>query len=96
MDTSAAQPDASGEELAASADGVANALEAACLVAHDGGLDVVGALGIAFAFDPSGDVTVTVTGDDGKQDSAVVTAADIAARSDLAEDRESVPPAEPA
>lgn len=74
---------------------VANAAEAAIVLASRAGLDVVGASRIALDFAESGDVTVTVTTADG-EDSGVVLAADIAAIDDTDEDRESLPPPPPA
>lgn len=74
---------------------VANAAEAAIILAARGGLDVAGASRIALDFAENGDVTVTVTTADG-EDSGVVTAADIAAIDDTDEDCESVPSPPPA
>ena len=62
---------------------VANAAEA--------GLDVVNAPEITLAFAESGDVTVRAG-----SESRDVSAADIAARADTDEDRESIPPPPPA
>ena len=84
------------EEQTSAADGsrVANVCEAAVMLASLGGMDVTAARTIALDFDPSGDVTVTLTTTDGATDEATITAADIRAASDLDADheRESTPP----
>lgn len=67
---------------------VANAVEAAIVLAAKGGLDVTTASEITCAFDPSGDITVTIPG----ASPVKVAAADIAATADTDEDRESLPP----
>lgn len=70
---------------------VANAAEAAIILAARGGLaGVESATRIVLDFADSGDVTVTVTTPDG-EDSGVVSAADIASIDDTAEDRASAP-----
>lgn len=69
---------------------VANAAEAAIILAAEAGLDVVNAAEITLAFAESGDVTVRAG-----SESRDVSAADIAARADTNEDRESVPPPPP-
>lgn len=69
---------------------VANAAEAAIILAAEAGLDVVNAAEITLAFAESGDVSVRAG-----SDSRDIAAADIAARADTAEDRESVPPPPP-
>jgi hypothetical protein len=87
------------EEQSNAADGsrVANVCEACVMLAAMGGMDVTAARRIALDFDPSGDVTVTLTTTDGATDEATITAADIRAASDLdADERESVPPPPPA
>lgn len=68
---------------------VANAAEAAIILAARGGLSGVDAAArITLDFADSGDVTVTVRATDGTEDSGVVTAADIASIDDTAEDHE--------
>ncbi len=87
------------EEQTSAADGsrVANVCEAVVMLAAMGGMDVTAARRIELDFDPSGDVTVTLTTTDGATDEATITAADIRAASDLdADTRESVPPPPPA
>jgi len=88
------------EEQTSAADGsrVANVCEACVMLAAMGGMDVTAARRITLDFDPSGDVTVTLTTTDGATDEATLTAADIRAASDLDadSDRESVPPPPPA
>jgi len=87
------------EEQTSAADGsrVANVCEAVVMLAAMGGMDVTAARRIELDFDPSGDVTVTLTTTDGATDEATITAADIRAASDLdADERESVPPPPPA
>lgn len=87
------------EEQSNAADGsrVANVCEAVVMLAAMGGMDVTAARTISLDFDPSGDVTVTLTTTDGATDEATITAADIRAASDLdADSRESVPPPPPA
>lgn len=87
------------EEQTSAADGsrVANVCEAVVMLAAMGGMDVTAARTISLDFDPSGDVTVTLTTTDGATDEATITAADIRAASDLdADSRESVPPPPPA
>lgn len=74
---------------------VANAAEAAIILAAKGGLDVVGAKSIALAFDDNGDVTVECESADGAKSSGTISATDIAKIDDTAEDRESVPPPAP-
>lgn len=69
---------------------VANAAEAAIILAAEAGLDVVNAPEITLAFAESGGVTVRAG-----SESRDVSAADIAARADTDEDRESVPPPPP-
>ena len=69
---------------------VANAAEAAIILAAEAGLDVVNAAEITLVFAESGDVTVRAG-----SESRNVSAADIAARADTDEDRESVPPPPP-
>jgi len=71
---------------------VANAAEAAIILAAKGGLGVVGALKITLDFAASGDVVVTIP----DSDPVTVKASDIAATADTDEDRESVPPPPPA
>lgn len=84
------------EEQTSAADGsrVANVCEAVVMLAGAGGMDVVAARRLVLDFDPSGDVTVTLTTTDGATDEATITAADIRAASDLDADheRESTPP----
>lgn len=84
------------EEQTSAADGsrVANVCEACVMLATMGGMDVTAARRIELDFDPSGDVTVTLTTTDGATDEAIITAADIRAASDLDADheRESTPP----
>ena len=83
------------EEQTSAADGsrVANVCEAVVMLAALGGMDVTAARSITLDFDPSGDVTVTLTTTDGATDEATITAADIRAASDLdADERESIPP----
>lgn len=70
---------------------VANAAEAAIILAAEAGLDVVNASEITLAFAESGDVTVRAG-----SESRDVSAADIAARADTDEDRGSIPPPPPA
>ena len=79
---------------AADASRVANVCEAVVMLAGAGGMDVVAARRLVLDFDPSGDVTVTLTTTDGATDEATITAADIRAASDLDADheRESTPP----
>lgn len=88
------------EEQTSAADGsrVANVCEACVMLAAMGGMDVTAARRITLDFDPSGDVTVTLTTTDGATDEATLTAADIRAASDLDadSDHESVPPPPPA
>lgn len=87
------------EEQTSAADGsrVANVCEAVVMLAALGGMDVTAARSITLDFDPSGDVTVTLTTTDGATDEATITAADIRAASELdADERESVPPPPPA
>jgi len=87
------------EEQTSAADGsrVANVCEAVVMLAAMGGMDVTAARRIELDFDPSGDVTVTLTTTDGATDEATITAADIRAASELdADERESVPPPPPA
>ena len=79
-----------GDE-ALDATGVANAAEAAIMLAAKAGLDVVGAAEITIAFPPSGDVMVSIPG----AEPAHITAAEIAAASDITEDRGSMPPPAP-
>lgn len=70
---------------------VANAAEAAIILAARGGLaGVDAARKIVLEFADSGDVTVTVTATDGTEDSGVVLAADIASIDDTAEDHEAL------
>ncbi len=69
---------------------VANAAEAAIILAAEAGLDVTTAAEITLVFAESGDVTVKAG-----SDSRDIAAADIAARADTDEDRESVPPPPP-
>lgn len=73
------------------ADGVAEACERACSLAASGGLDVVGAATISFAFAETGDVTVTTISADGTVASGIVTAADMRAWVDP-DARDSTPP----
>jgi len=70
---------------------VANAAEAAIMLAAKAGLGVASALKITLDFAANGDVTVTIP--DAKP--VVVAAADIAATADTDEDRESLPPPPP-
>lgn len=83
---------------AADASRVANVCEACVMLACAGGMDVVAARRLVLDFDPSGDVTVTLTTTDGATDEAVITAADIKAASDIDADtgRASEPPPPPA
>ena len=84
---------------AADASRLANVVEAVVMLAAKGGMDVVAAKRLAFDFAPSGDVTVTLTTTAGENDAATLTAADIAAASDLDDDmgeRPSTPPPPPA
>ena len=71
---------------------VANAAEAAIILAAKAGLGVVGATKITLDFAATGDVTVTIPG----ADPVTVKAAEIASTADTEEDRESVPPPPPA
>ena len=82
------------QSSAADASRVANVCEAVVMLAGAGGMDVVAARRLVLDFDPSGDVTVTLTTTDGATDEATITAADIRAASDLDADheRESTPP----
>lgn len=82
------------QSSAADASRVANVCEACVMLAGAGGMDVVAARRLVLDFDPSGDVTVTLTTTDGATDEATITAADIRAASDLDADheRESTPP----
>jgi hypothetical protein len=70
---------------------VANAAEAAILLAAEGGADVVGALKIVLEFADDGAVTVTA----GDSKPVTIDAAAIAAKADTDEDRESIPPPPP-
>lgn len=70
---------------------VANAAEAALLVAADQGLPVAMAEKLALTFSPDGGVKVEVTSA-GDTQSVEVSAADVAARSDYDEEPESIPP----
>jgi ribonuclease HII len=70
---------------------VANAAEAAILLAAEGGADVVGALKIVLEFADDGAVTVTA----GDSKPVTIAAAAIAAKADTDEDRESIPPPPP-
>lgn len=83
-------------DQAASADaaGIAETCERVVMLAALAGLDCTAASRIAFAFDASGDVTITVTSTDGTSDTGTVTAADLAAYVDPDEsgERPSTPP----
>lgn len=70
---------------------VANAAEAAILLAAEAGADVVGAMKIVLEFADDGSVTVTA----GDSKPVAIMAAAIAAKADTAEDRESLPPPPP-
>ena len=70
---------------------VANAAEAAILLAAEGGADVVGAMKFVLKFADDGAVSVT-TGD---SKPVTIAAAAIAAKADTDEDRESIPPPPP-
>ncbi len=84
-----APTEAPAEALDAS--GVANAAEAAIMLASKAGLDVIGAAEITLRFPASGDVEVIVPG----ADPVTILAADIVATSDAEEDRASMPPPPP-
>lgn len=85
MDDAAEMDAPTGDPVA-----VANAAEAAIILAARGGLaGVESATRIVLDFAESGDVTVTVTTPDG-EDSGVVSAADIASISDTEEDAETL------
>jgi len=70
---------------------VANAAEAAILLAAEDGADVVGAMKIVLEFADDGAVTVTA----GDSKPVTIAAAAIAAKADTDEDRESIPPSPP-
>lgn len=70
---------------------VANAAEAAILLAAEAGADVVGAMKIVLEFADDGAVTVTA----GESKPVTLTAVAIAAKADTDEDRESIPPPPP-
>jgi len=79
------------EPEALDATGVANAAEAAIMLAAKAGLDVVSARRITLEFPPSGEVVVSIP----DAEPVTISAADIVATSDAEEDCASMPPPPP-